>query len=194
MEKQQANPEGHRHSKTSGNLSRLENPLVRYHPAHQNWIQAAQNRQIWTKQSLIFSCRARGIPEPESVTSQSEKHTPTEAPPKPKAPQKRPRSASQNGTPQDPNNNEPAPALRKLAKKVDAPVPELPWEQQLQLPLSAICPQASHGCRFRGVGNRNGERQSRTTTARYVAKVGLAEMCLCETKYLEGVSHQFGEC
>ena len=33
----------------------------------------------------------------------------------------------------------------------------------------------------------------RTTIARYVAKRGIAQMCLCETKYQGGVvSHHFG--
>ena len=33
----------------------------------------------------------------------------------------------------------------------------------------------------------------RTIIARYVAKWGIAQMCLCETKYQRGVSHHFGE-
>ena len=33
----------------------------------------------------------------------------------------------------------------------------------------------------------------RTIIVRYVAKWGIAQMCLCETKYQEGVSHHFGE-
>ena len=33
-----------RHTKTRASFSRLENTRVRYHPAHQNWIKAAQNR------------------------------------------------------------------------------------------------------------------------------------------------------
>ena len=32
----------------------------------------------------------------------------------------------------------------------------------------------------------------RTIIARYVAKWGIAQMCLCETKYQEGVSHHVG--
>ena len=32
----------------------------------------------------------------------------------------------------------------------------------------------------------------RTIIARYVAKWGIAQMCLCETKCQGGVSHQFG--
>ena len=32
----------------------------------------------------------------------------------------------------------------------------------------------------------------RANIARYVAKWGIAEMCLCETKYQEGASHHFG--
>ena len=32
----------------------------------------------------------------------------------------------------------------------------------------------------------------RTIIARYVAKWGIAQMCLCETKYQGGVSHHFG--
>ena len=32
----------------------------------------------------------------------------------------------------------------------------------------------------------------RTIIARYVAKWGIAQMCLCETKYQGEVSHQFG--
>ena len=32
----------------------------------------------------------------------------------------------------------------------------------------------------------------RTLIARYVAKWGIAQMCLCETKYQGGVSHQLG--
>ena len=32
----------------------------------------------------------------------------------------------------------------------------------------------------------------RTIIARYVAKWGIAQMCLCETKYQRGVSHHFG--
>ena len=32
----------------------------------------------------------------------------------------------------------------------------------------------------------------RTTTAQYVAKWGIAQMCLCETKYQGGVSHHVG--
>ena len=31
-----------------------------------------------------------------------------------------------------------------------------------------------------------------TIIARYVAKWGIAQMCLCETKYQGGVSHHFG--
>ena len=33
----------------------------------------------------------------------------------------------------------------------------------------------------------------RTIIARYVAKWGIAQMCLCEAKYQGGASHQFGE-
>ena len=33
----------------------------------------------------------------------------------------------------------------------------------------------------------------RTIIARYVAKWGIAQMCLCETKYQRGVSHHFWE-
>ena len=32
----------------------------------------------------------------------------------------------------------------------------------------------------------------RTIIARYVAKRGIAQMCLCKTKYQGGVSHHFG--
>ena len=32
----------------------------------------------------------------------------------------------------------------------------------------------------------------RTIIARYVAKWGIAQMCLCKTKYQGGVSHHFG--
>ena len=32
----------------------------------------------------------------------------------------------------------------------------------------------------------------RTITARYAAKWGIAQMCLCETKHQEGASHHFG--
>ena len=32
----------------------------------------------------------------------------------------------------------------------------------------------------------------RTIIARYVAKWGIAQMCLCETKYQGGVTHHFG--
>ena len=32
----------------------------------------------------------------------------------------------------------------------------------------------------------------RTIIARYVAKWGIAQVCVCETKYQGGVSHQFG--
>ena len=32
----------------------------------------------------------------------------------------------------------------------------------------------------------------RASIARYVAKRGIAQMCLCETKYQRGVSHRFG--
>ena len=32
----------------------------------------------------------------------------------------------------------------------------------------------------------------RTIIAEYVAKWGIAQMCLCETKYQGGVSHHFG--
>ena len=32
----------------------------------------------------------------------------------------------------------------------------------------------------------------RTIIARYVAKWGIAQMCLCKTKYQVGVSHHFG--
>ena len=32
----------------------------------------------------------------------------------------------------------------------------------------------------------------RTLVAQYVAKWGIAQMCLCETKYERGVSHHFG--
>ena len=31
-----------------------------------------------------------------------------------------------------------------------------------------------------------------TIMARYIAKWGIAQMCLCETKYQEGLSHLFG--
>ena len=33
----------------------------------------------------------------------------------------------------------------------------------------------------------------RTIIARYVARGGIAQMCLCETEYQGGVSHHFGE-
>ena len=33
----------------------------------------------------------------------------------------------------------------------------------------------------------------RTIIARYVAKRGIAQMCLCKSKYQGGVSHHFGE-
>ena len=58
---QQQNPEGPRHSKTRATLSRLENTLVRYHPAHHNWIHSARDRTQWKKQSEIYNQRARGI-------------------------------------------------------------------------------------------------------------------------------------
>ena len=50
--------------------------------------------------------------------------------------------------------------------------------------LAAIVSQSSILCLFLwGI---------RTIIARYVAKWGIAEMCLCESKYQGGVSHHFG--
>ena len=41
---QQNIPQGHRHEKRRGNLSRWENPLGRHHPKHHSWMEVAQFR------------------------------------------------------------------------------------------------------------------------------------------------------
>ena len=48
---QQQNPDGHRHVRRRGNLSRWENPLGRHHPSHKNWPESAQFRD---RRKLFF--------------------------------------------------------------------------------------------------------------------------------------------
>ena len=62
--KQQAHPEGHRHEKRRGNLSRWENPLGRHHPNHENWHIFAQNRERWKATYPIFEQRLFGRNSP----------------------------------------------------------------------------------------------------------------------------------
>ena len=76
---QQSNPDGYRHTKTRGNISRLENALGRYHPAHKKWIPAAQNRETWKALAAIFSERITGTPCP-SETPQSPQKGPQRNP------------------------------------------------------------------------------------------------------------------
>ena len=148
--------------KSSGNLSRLENPLIRYHPSHQNWIQAAQNRKEWTKQAEIFSCRARGIPEPKPPAPH-QGNPPTTTPPN-SNPNHRKRSLSltQSSSPVPPDSSEAAHARApapKKARNTPSLNADLPWNRLIELPLATFCPQAPNGCGRRLRSIRRGNTQ-----------------------------------
>ena len=58
--RQQQNPQGHRHTKRNGNLSRWENPLGRHHPKHEKWQDTAQFRDRWKLYYPTFEKRLFG--------------------------------------------------------------------------------------------------------------------------------------
>ena len=162
---QQKNPDGHRHTKTSGNLSRLENALIRYHPSHENWLSAAKNRTSWDQQAAIFSTRITGKTPPNpkgkpGKTANNPNPLPNPHPhtPPPQAHKKRALSSSDPTTHappcKHPRNRTPT-ATPKTAKALPekSPETELTWEQTLEQPLISLVPKAGNG---RGL--RDGQR------------------------------------
>ena len=164
--KEQQKPQGHRHTKTRGSISRLENTLVRYHPAHHQWIKAAQNRTEWPKQCEIYSRRARGLPEPAQANhpNPSDPHNPNTTRERNKTPPSRKR----------PPQNIVCPPAKLSRKKPEHKDPS--WEELLQTPLIQLAPQAAtHGRRLRnrcrghpdaGLSVRPRARSSTTAGAR----------------------------
>ena len=73
--KQQRNPEGHRHTKRRGNISRWENPLGRHHPKHDLWMDTAQFRDRWKLYYPTFEKRLFGTNCPHDF-SQTLEHNP----------------------------------------------------------------------------------------------------------------------
>ena len=84
---QQANPEGHRHSKRAGNLSRWEGVLCRHHPCHDRWWEATRDRERWQKSFPEFERRTFGPHCPHNLA--------------PKTPPENPGVSPQEATPQD---------------------------------------------------------------------------------------------
>ena len=78
--KRQQNPEGFRHVRRRGNLSRWENPLGRHHPSHENWPENAQFRDRWKLFFPAFEKRLFGPNCPHTFDPQAETRHPEPQP------------------------------------------------------------------------------------------------------------------
>ena len=144
---QQTLPQGHRHEKRRGNLSRWENVLGRHHPLHHNWPQTASRRKEWTDSFSIFEARVFGVNSPHDLV----------APGTQNLPEKHPREvASQKSEEHPPPREKKGPRERRRprpqstdsgrdpkSRRVAPPHSPPTWEESLQLPLSSLlpCPQ-----------------------------------------------------
>ena len=67
--RQQQNPQGFRHTKRSGNISRWENVLGRHHPHHASWHESARFRDRWKMHYPTFEKRLFGETSPHDFQS-----------------------------------------------------------------------------------------------------------------------------
>ena len=114
---QQKNPEGQRHHRRRGNISRWENPLGRHHPKHELWFEVSQFRDRWKLFYPTFEKRLFGPHCPHDFSGVQE-HNPDD-----------PKNAPQEATPLYPQTRDPRtqrPACKKSPKKrsMDNPTPQ----------------------------------------------------------------------
>ena len=165
---QQKNPTGFRHVRSAGNLSRLENVLIRYHPQHEQWREHTLFRDRWNRSLQIFSARIRegkNHPNPDPAAKEA---------PRPQAkantqnPNTRDRESKETSGPSGSTKKRtttppPSTSTSKISKTTHKPKPHPPthktWAQILDTPLldlnlhrpnpSATGPQANDRQRAR---------------------------------------------
>ena len=173
---QQRNPEGHRHTRRRGNISRWENALGRHHPKHELWQDTAQFRDRWNLYYPTFEKRLFGThcphdfsnvtehnpdgPSPERQATQEEK--PTHPPPKGRLgkPHPRDRERSPPNNPRPPKNRKKDESCHRSASSSQGMTPTQiarKWERELDMPLLSLAPpkdvrgrRARLGIRFGG--------------------------------------------